>query len=1034
MKHVYRYRTCCALGTLATVLALGAVSPAAAQVGQEQAAVAETLSQDPQEIVVTGSLIRGTPENAALPVDLISGEELARQGSPSLVELIKALPTSNGVLGDANQFDSRSQGAEGIANINLRGLGPTRTLVLLNSRRLVRTGNGVPSVDINLLPLAAIGRVEILKDGGAATYGSDAVAGVVNFFTRKDQEGFIFSGDYKYVEGSKGDYNISASYGHDTGNGFRVLLAAGFQHRSELFTTDRDFALKPYTENPEGGWTSGGQPSVFLPVSAAGGALSGSFLIDRGCEALGGFITGTTNAAGVFTPNRCQTQFTPFDALTETENRLQFYVETEIDVTPRDRLEITALYGYSHVPHYRTSPSYLLTQAPSRASLPASFTGTQLAGFFVPRENPGYQSYLAANPGAIPTTVPVAPGLNVPVAGVTFPLLLFRPYLSGGNPLFQDTPDDRGSANGERVSNSMRFTATLTHEFSRSLSLDLGLTYHNYERYIDSFDSFGDRVQLALRGFGGNACNPALNTPGQNGCFYLNPFSNSVPGNPALDLPNPGFTPAVANSAELTSFFFVRAASQIDTELFVAEGVLSGDLGIRLPGGEVKFALGGQFRANDYDAKYSPNNNIDINPCRETPVTGNTGPCLPNSAAPGSPPGPRTGALAFLGTNDDDVFSSEAYAVFGELQLPIFDTLNASLAARYEQYQGSVGHTFDPQLRLRWQALEWLAFRAGVGTTFRAPPDNQLSAGSVTSLQVIGGAFRPVDVFGNPALEPESATNYSAGVIVDRGGFNLTIDYFRYDLDGAIVVEPTAGLVNALFPNGTSTSLPNNCADPAFAGLRNRFTFNNGGGVPGAGTCALTNVSRIRTGQVNGVDIKTSGIDIQTNWRFEDVLGGRLSIGGNATYVIDYKVSDQTVEGIVVSPAFDGVGKLNFQTSIYPVPEWKGQAYVEFGRGIFDTRLTVTYIDSYVDQRTAPFAPRPELAGLPTIADGKVIDEFITADLNLRLQLPWESTLTFTVLNITDEDPSFARLEYNYDPFTGNPLGRQFKIGLTKRF
>ena len=133
---------------------------------------------------------RGLREDAPAPVDVIDAEELAAQGSPTMLELTKRLPVSAGVIGDASQFDTRSQFNEGVASVNLRGLGPQRTLVLLNGKRMVATGSGnLPLVDVNLFPTAAIGRIEMLKDGAAATYGSDAIAGVVNFITRTDQHG-----------------------------------------------------------------------------------------------------------------------------------------------------------------------------------------------------------------------------------------------------------------------------------------------------------------------------------------------------------------------------------------------------------------------------------------------------------------------------------------------------------------------------------------------------------------------------------------------------------------------------------------------------------------------------------------------------------------------------------------------------------------------------------------------------------------------------------------------------------------------------
>ena len=992
-----------------TAMAMLWAAPAAAQVGGPPAPPGQDDTVE-AEVVVTGSLIRGTPEDAALPVDVIGADELAKQGAPSAVELLKALPTSNGVLGDSNQFDSRSQGAEGIATVNLRGLSPQRTLVLLNSKRLVASGNGIPAVDINMIPQAAIGRIEILKDGAAATYGSDAVAGVVNFITRTGQEGFTLGGNYKFIKGSNGDYDVSGSFGHN-GNGLHVLLAAGYQKRAELLVTDRDFAIRPYAFNPQGGFTGGGNPSEFIPASAAGTATSATFTVDSSCTALGGVLT-TPSATGA--PTRCQGNFTQFDALTDTEKRGQAYAEVGVDLSDALKFEVTALYGRSTVPHYRTSPSYVLTQSPSSAS------GFSQTGYFVPNSNPGLIAYRAQNPGGVPAAA---------TGGVIFPTLLFRPFLLGGNPLFQDGDNTNlGSANGYRKSESTRVTADLTWQATDKITVNLGGTYHKYYRYISGYDSFVDRVQLALRGLGGFNCNVAANTPGQNGCLYLNPFGNAIALNPATGQTNPAYLASVANSAELARYFFVETFSQANTSLFVVDGSISGSTGINLPGGEVQFGIGGQYRKDKFSIRYGNNNNILANPCRETPVTGTGQPCRPNQGS--AVAAPANGAIAFLGTNRNGAANDDIYATFAELQLPVFDRLNVQLAARYEDYGGAVGSTFDPQARARFELTDWLAFRGGVGTTFRGPRPENLDAGSVTSLQLLGTTFKPIDVFGNPNLNPETSTNYSGGVLLKGGGFTASVDYFRYDIKDSIVAEPVAGIVNTLF-TGT------NCANPAFANLRARFLFADGGGVPGAGTCTIGNVARLRTSVVNGARVKNSGLDILANYRRTsgDV---RYGAGVTATYTIEYKVGDQVVEGVVVTPGFDAAGKLNFQTTAYPLPEWKGQGYVDFGAGRFDSRLTVNYSDSYLDQRSlvttsGPFGPDASLGGT-VVSNGARIKKFVTADFNLRVQLPADVTLTATVNNIFDKQPPFARLEYNYDPFTGSALLRTFKVGLSTKF
>ena len=212
-------------------------------------------------IVVTGSYIEGAAEDAALPIDVLRAEDLAKQGSPSMVELIKTIPSVQGVVGESNQYTAGQ--TTGSANINLRGLGGARTLVLLNGRRLAPATTGVIGYDANLLPTAAIGRIEILKDGAAATYGSDAVAGVVNFITKRDFEGMSLEASYNYIDGSDGDYTANGSYGYK-GENWDMLFAAGYRHRSALSTQDRDFISSDPRRNPQGGFSGAANPGSFI--------------------------------------------------------------------------------------------------------------------------------------------------------------------------------------------------------------------------------------------------------------------------------------------------------------------------------------------------------------------------------------------------------------------------------------------------------------------------------------------------------------------------------------------------------------------------------------------------------------------------------------------------------------------------------------------------------------------------------------------------------------------------------------------------
>ena len=267
---------------------------------------------------------------------------------------------------------------------------------------------------------------------------------------------------------------------------------------------------------------------------------------------------------------------------------------------------------------------------------------------------------------------------------------------------------------------------------------------------------------------------------------------------------------------------------------------------------------------------------------------------------------------------------------------------------------------------------------------------------------------------------------------MDTGPFTASIDYFRYEIEDTITVEPLSGMVETLFAD------PANCTDAAFDALRERFLFNDGGGVPGAGTCAASNISRVRTNWVNGGSLTSSGVDFILNYDFGDVAGGLLNAGVTATYMLGNELGPETVEGIQVQDGFDGVGYLNFQTTAYPVPEWKLRGFVEYTVGAFDARLTMNYIDSYRDQRadlgTGPFAPNPYIAGNPVLMQGATIDSQFTTDFNLIYNFGDATTFSVTALNITDEDPALARLDYNYDPFTGNPLGRMIRVGFNTEF
>ena len=193
-----------------TKLALSLVSLALAGVLPAQA-LAATSTADVERIVVTGSHIKRADMESASPVTLIDAEQISRSGIANLEDLLQEMTASAGPAGNATNAYWTSNGYA-TAQVNLRGMGIKRTLVLLNGRRFVNGGTGAnSSVDLNSIPTAMIKRIEVLKDGASAIYGADAVAGVVNIITKDDFNGAELSmkaGATLHGDGDNQEFNL----------------------------------------------------------------------------------------------------------------------------------------------------------------------------------------------------------------------------------------------------------------------------------------------------------------------------------------------------------------------------------------------------------------------------------------------------------------------------------------------------------------------------------------------------------------------------------------------------------------------------------------------------------------------------------------------------------------------------------------------------------------------------------------------------------------------------------------------------------
>lgn len=917
---------------------------------------------DMEEVVVTGSYIAGSPEDSAVPVDVITSEDLADVGNPSLIEMVRNLGVTSGNIGETNQFQPGAQNAAGVTTINLRGMGSARTLVLINGRRHVADDN--LGVDISTIPSMAVQRLEVLKDGAAALYGSDAMAGVVNFITRSDYEGLELRASGQHIQDA-GDYSAGFLFGTVTDT-VHWTVSGEYAHRDPLGVKDRDWALPTVAENPQGGFSGIGNPARILP--AFGGSVIGGGGPDPQCTLLGGVIVGPA----------CQFQYTFFDNLIEEQDTYKVFSELTVDLNADTQLHFEALYSSIEVDRF-TSPSYP----------PQSLFGPDR---YVAANHPGLVDFKAQNPGFFSDIT--IPGVGTFPAAAQGAIVLNRyagvSGVNGGQP-----------EKGDRETEQLRFVADISGAFSSDINYDVSLSYSERQRRTWTDDMYVERMAFALDGLGGPNCDPATGTPGVGSCEYYNPFSNAIQVSAVTGATNPQYNAAVANSPELLAWLTDELMSDDTNDLLVFDAVFSGETGWELAGGAVNWASGLQYRRDSLDSSPADINNLAITPC---PFNNPMSVTLGNTASLNctSP----TGQFAFLSGSYPVSDSRNTYGVFGELALPVSDAVNVKAALRYEDYGGSVGSTLDPKLALRWQISETVALRSSISTTFRGPPLSSLS-GRITALSYVPAAlaFKAIDIVGNPNLDPESATTFNLGLILESGNFYGSMDYWRFDVSDPFQVESFGQILDAYTAGNCNTVTTGDCA-----ALRSH--------VFPLGTTAA-GVERIETNIINGADFQTSGLDIFGEYTF-DVSNGELSVGLEGTYTFEYKSDDfLDISGVKLADGGDFVGLLNDGNPFTPKPEYKANLFAKYSSGVHTISYVARYIASYEDS----------LATLPSLVN---IDSQLTHDIvyNMRL-LDDHMRLSLSILNLLDEDPPQAETDLNYDAFTHSAFGRMVKLGIT---
>jgi iron complex outermembrane receptor protein len=438
----------------------------------------------------------------------------------------------------------------------------------------------------------------------------------------------------------------------------------------------------------------------------------------------------------------------------------------------------------------------------------------------------------------------------------------------------------------------------------------------------------------------------------------------------------------------------------------VVETVFDGTIpGISLPGGDVGWALGAQWRYDRLQTTAPDFYDVNATPCVDSVPFGDGLPTCTGGT------GPYTFYSAIQEVDVDRIVRSG----FAEIRLPVLDNLEVNGAIRYEYFGGEVGGTTNPRISARWQALPWVAIRGSAGTTFRSPPQTALTPGfskglAQFNLPGVGSLYRPVLTNNNPNLKPETADTYNVGVIFNVGNFKATIDYFKFKFKDEITTETAASIVATMFPSATASTWQ--CGN---AQLRSRFQFADN-------ICQPANVLGVSNNIINGPNVDTSGVDFSASYNWPDAfMGGDAQFGIEGTYTIGYERGALvTLDGFTIAAPINRAGKSELLSAFYSYPRTRANLWAQWNRDGHNIRWTTHFKDGPINVVGASLLHTK--------------DE-ITHDLVYTGTIPWgDVQVTAGVINIFDKDPPFTRSQYNYDYTNAYFLGRTFQFGVKKRF
>jgi iron complex outermembrane recepter protein len=994
-------------------------------------AAAPSAASQLTEVVVTGSRIASRSYTSDSPLVGVSAAQIASAGQVSLDSALGQMPQFAAAQGQTETGDA--QGATGFQGgqsyADLRGLGPERTLVLLDGQRLVPT-NPSGAIDLNVIPMAMIEGVDVITGGASAVYGSDAMAGVVNFRLRQHFQGIQLSYQHGATTSGYGPEDtlsvlMGGNFAHEKGN---AVVDLEYNERGAITGNDSAFFSNDVIFNrgvargPEAIFNAG-ELGGTIPLATVNGILAGypgtSPVVGDSSGNYPGYL-GINSDGTLFTskdPGSCVQNYrgsvgkipglsiTPDCTSVESYLGPYFYVQT-----PLQRYNLFSRVTYNINDNVQAYGQINFMHSTSGDVNAASYLGPGKF-LYIPTNNP----FVYGNPAL--STILTAAG--VPVG-------------AGAGSSNTIHAEDWMTPMGPRIETFLYNDYQLTSGLKGGID-DTSLAWNVFASYGQTHMENDEHNNINLPALE-NILYGTANFVGADGSTCQGYAWNPLGGQPM----SKGCLEYASGTATDTNL--------ITQKYFEAD--LSGNLW-KLPAGQLKFALGADYRGDSFDYEASP----ELNPAFNVMPAG----------IPADVISPSYDLISSAGGTQN------VREVYLELRAPLLSDeplakdLSVDVAGRHSQYD-LFGGSNTWKADLHWQVNDAVAFRGGFERAFRAPSLQDLynpivqaqdslsvdpcnynssyrtgpnatqvaalcaaqspAAGAATfdyGLQSANGIYH-----GNTALKPEVADTYSFGFVLTpqfeapmARDLGASIDYYHIKIDGAV-----AGV--------TLNSIVQNCfnvngSNPSYS--ESNFYCQQITRDPGSGAIVLAKEFSLNIGSY-----LTEGVDIEGHWGFAlHDLGlpesaGRVRLQSYISYLRSLQIS-----GVPGVPNLDFAGSIgDTQTAIQADgttvsdishPKWKANTMLGYTVGPVGAALHWRYLSSMADLMDGPGSGDP---GVPA---------YSYFDLNVNYQVTSQIEITGGLTNLFNKQPPrVAGASLLTDAATYDVMGRTYYVGAKANF